>query len=69
MDSVQYLISGVFLYIQYLISLSDFTNNKLSILHLTHEYIGFEILYAAVDEKSEAKPYFDGCLVASKPEI
>lgn len=33
------------------------------------EYIDFEILYAAVDEKSEAKPYYEGCLVASKPKI
>lgn len=33
------------------------------------EYIDFEILYAAVDEKGEAKPYYDGCLVASKPKI
>lgn len=32
------------------------------------KYIGFEILYAAVDEKAEAKPYYDGCLIASKPK-
>lgn len=31
------------------------------------KYIGFDMLYAAVDEKAEAKPYYEGCLVASKP--
>lgn len=36
-------------------------------LHAMAKYIGFEIIYAAVDENSDAKPYFEGCLVASKP--
>ena len=30
-------------------------------------YIGFEILHAVVDESSEAKPFYNGCLVARKP--
>lgn len=31
------------------------------------KYIGFEILYAVVDESNEAKPFYNGCLVAKKP--
>ncbi|MBR5502843.1 MAG: methyltransferase domain-containing protein [Methanobrevibacter sp.] len=36
-------------------------------LHAMAKYLGFEILYASIDEGSEAKPYYDGCLVARKP--
>lgn len=37
-------------------------------LHAMAKYIDFKILYAKVDEKNEAKPYYDACLIASKPE-
>lgn len=38
-------------------------------LYAMAKYIGFEIIYALVDERSQAKPYFDACLIASKPKI
>lgn len=31
------------------------------------EYIGFEIDYALIDENPDSKPYYEGCLIASKP--